>query len=53
MNRQKRNKRASTKKKQANIEYKRNRINMKNGKNFRRNDVYRVRDSKNLGSSGG
>ena len=39
MNRQKRNKRASTKKKQANVEYKRNRINKKNGKTFRRNTI--------------
>lgn len=39
MNRQKRNKRAATKKKQANVEYKRNRINIKNGKNFRRNTI--------------
>lgn len=53
MNRQKRNKRAATKKKQSNIEYKRNRFNKKNGKNFRRDDVYRVRDGKNLGRSGG
>lgn len=53
MNRQKRNKRAAAKKKQANVEYRRNRINKKNGKNFRRNDVYRVMDGKNLGGSVG
>ena len=39
MNRQKRNRRASAKKKQANVEYKRNRVNKKNGKTFRRNMI--------------
>ena len=56
MNRQKRIKRAATKKKQANVEYRRNRFNKKNGKNFCIDDVYfrhRVRDGKNLGRSGG
>ena len=34
MNRQKRNRRASAKKKQANVEYKRNRVNKKKWKDF-------------------